>query len=197
MVKDLKGWELSNDKRKVEVKSFRGAKTSHIIGMYAEPTIVKNMQNVIIHCGTNHMSKDADPEKIAADIINLPKSVGEESGSNVVISGLVPRKGYLNAKVRNVNNRQPDYCKNRMLTFVKHDNINAKTHCKISGLHLNSKGVPLFHENFVNLLNTVDSENLHKDQNSEGNKTVNTEVSEDSVATDNEFDGFTKVGLFV
>ena len=192
MVKDLKGWELSNDE-----KSFRGAKTSHIIGMYAEPTIIKNLQNVIIHCGTNDIIKDADPEKIAADIINLPISVSEESGSNVVISGLVPRKGYLNAKVANVNNGQCDYCKNRMLTFVKHDNINAKTHCNISGLHLNSKEVPLFNENFVNLLNTVDSENSHKGQNSEGKKTVNTEVSKDSVATDNEFDGFTKVGLFV
>ena len=51
---------------------------------------------------------------------------------------------------------------------------------------MNSKGVPLFNENFINLLNTLDSENWQKDQNSNGNKTVNTEVSEDSVATDNE-----------
>ena len=43
-----------------------------------------------------------DPEKIAADIINPSKSVSEESGTNVIISGLVPRKGYLKAKVRNV-----------------------------------------------------------------------------------------------
>ena len=54
-----------------------------------------------------------DLENIAADIINLSKSVGEESGTNVIISDLVPCKGYLkgkvrnvylNAKVRNVNN---------------------------------------------------------------------------------------------
>ena len=51
---------------------------------------------------------------------------------------------------------------------------------------MNSKGVSLFNENFISLLNTLDSENWHKDQNSKGNKTVNTEVSEDSVATDNE-----------
>ena len=72
------------------------------------------------------ISKDADPEKIAADIINLSKSVSEESGSNVIISGLVPRKEYLNAKVRNVNNMLRDYCRNRMLTFLKHGKINAK-----------------------------------------------------------------------
>ena len=75
-----------------------------------------------------------------------------------------------------------------MLTFRKHDNINSETHC-------NSKGVSLFNKNFVSLLNTVDPENWHKYQNSEGNKVATIEVSEDSVATDNEIDGFTKVGL--
>ena len=71
MVMDLKGWELSNEKQKVAVKSFRGAKTSHL-HLHAKPTIDKK-------------------KKIA------------------IISGLVPRKGYLNAKVRNVNNRLGDY----------------------------------------------------------------------------------------
>ena len=117
----------------------------------------KNPENIIIHCGTTDISKDADPEKIEADVINLPKSVSEESGSNVIISGLVPRKGYLYAKVRNVNNRLDDYCRNRMLTFRKHDNINDKTHCNISGIHLNSNGVSLFNEIFLSLSNTLDS----------------------------------------
>ena len=58
--------------------------------------------------------------------MDLSKSVSEESGSNVIISGLVPRKEYLNAKVRNVNNMLLDYCGNHMLTFLKHDNMNAK-----------------------------------------------------------------------
>ena len=44
-----------------------------------------------MHCGTNDISKDTDPEKMAADFINLSKSVNEESGSNVIIFGLVPR----------------------------------------------------------------------------------------------------------
>ena len=52
-----------------------------------------------------------------ANVINLSKSVREENGSNFIISGLVPRKWYFNAKVRNVNNRLHDYCRNRMLTF--------------------------------------------------------------------------------
>ena len=53
----------------------------------------------------------------------------------------------------------------------------------------------LFNENFVGLLNTLDSENWHKHQNSEGDEVVNTKVSEDSVTTDNGTDCFTKVGV--
>ena len=30
-------------------------------------------ENIIIHCGTNDISKDVDQEKIAADIKNLSK----------------------------------------------------------------------------------------------------------------------------
>ena len=82
-----------------------------------------------------------DPEKIVADIINLSNSISEERGSNEIVSGLVPRKGYFKTKVRNVNNRLHDYCRNPMLIFLNDDNINTKTYCKISGLYLNSKGV--------------------------------------------------------
>ena len=87
---------------------------------HAKSTIKKKPENIIIHHGTNDISKVEDPEKIAADIINLSKSVSESNGSNVIISVLVPRKGYLIAKVRNVNNRICDYCRNRMLTFLKY-----------------------------------------------------------------------------
>ena len=112
-----------------------------------------------------------------------------------MISGLVPRKRYLNVKVRNLINRLRDYCRNSMLTFLKHDNIYAKTYCNISGLHLNSQKVSLFNEIFVNVLNTLDLEKWQKDQKSKGNKTENTKVSEDSVTTDNKIDDSTKVGL--
>ena len=53
----------------------------------------------------------------------------------------------------------------------------------------------LFNENFTSLSNTLDSKNRHKDQKSEGNKTVTIEGSEDSVTTDNKTDCFTKVGF--
>ena len=51
------------------------------------------------------------------DFINLSKLGREESESNETVSGLVPHKGYLKAKVRNVNNRPHDYCRNRVSRF--------------------------------------------------------------------------------
>ena len=75
----------------------------------------------------------------------------EEGGCNVIKSGLVPFERYLNAKARDVNSMLHDYFRNRMLTLLKHDNINAKTYCNISSLHLNGKSVTLFNENFCKL----------------------------------------------
>ena len=124
---------------------------------HAKPTIEKKSEIVITHCGNNDISKDADLEKILADIINLSKSVSEES--DAIISALVQRKGCLNAEIKIVKNRLPDYCGNHMLISVKHDNIHAKTHCNDSGLHFSSKGVSLFNQNFVSLFNTLNSEN--------------------------------------
>ena len=53
----------------------------------ATPTIKETKSgNIIIHCGTYDISNSTDLEKILAYIINLSKSVSEESGSNVIIS---------------------------------------------------------------------------------------------------------------
>ena len=62
IVLDLKGLELSNDGQKFVGKSFRGPKMSHI-HWYANPTIEKNSENIIIYCGTNDISNDTDTEK--------------------------------------------------------------------------------------------------------------------------------------
>ena len=61
IVQDLKGLELSNDEQKFVVKSFREPKMSHM-HLYAKPTKEKNLENIIIYCGTNDISNETDPE---------------------------------------------------------------------------------------------------------------------------------------
>ena len=73
-------------------------------------------------------------------------------------TGLVPRKGYFNAKVRSENNILRDYCRYLILTILKHGNIYAKLHYNIC-LNLNNEGVSLLNKNFASVLTTLDLEN--------------------------------------
>ena len=51
MIKDLKGWALSNDKQKIVFKSFTGAKTSHM-GWHGKPTIEKKLGMIYVKMRT-------------------------------------------------------------------------------------------------------------------------------------------------
>ena len=44
------------------------------------------------------------------------------------------------------------------MRFVGHENINLSKHLNRSGLHLNHLGTPILTVNFLNVLNSLDSE---------------------------------------
>ena len=44
------------------------------------------------------------------------------------------------------------------MRFVEHENINPSKHLNRSGLHLNHLGTPILTVNFLNVLNSLDSE---------------------------------------
>ena len=44
------------------------------------------------------------------------------------------------------------------MRFVGHENINPSKHLNCSGLHLNHLGTPILTANFLNVLNSLDSE---------------------------------------
>ena len=157
MIKDLRGWNLSDDQNHVVVKTFRGARTRHM-KWYAKPTIEEKPENVILHCGTNDLNKEAEPHEIANEILNLATSIAREAGSNIMISGIVPRKNYLNRKVTDVNKILQYECNARNIGFLTHNNIRPKYHCNRSGLHLNEDSKVILSENFTSLIYSVNSE---------------------------------------
>ena len=73
IVKDVKGWKLSDDKNKVVAKHFSGAKTKDMES-YIIPTLERNPETIIIHSGTNDLKSDSSPEEIARDVIKLTTS---------------------------------------------------------------------------------------------------------------------------
>ena len=78
--------------------------------------------------------------------------------SNVTASGIVPRYGKLNEKVRSVDRLLQIYCKNMDMRFVGHENISPSKPLNHYGLHLNHLGTPILNVNFLNVLNSLDSE---------------------------------------
>ena len=86
IVKDVKGWKLSDDKNKVVVKHFRGAKTKDMES-YIIPTFEQNSETVIIHSETNNLKSDSSPEEIARDIIKLTTSCKTQM-NKVILSRL-------------------------------------------------------------------------------------------------------------
>ena len=132
----MKGWKLSDDWNKVVVKSFRGATFSQI-KRHVKPATEQNPKNIILHCRTNDINNDLDPQNIAEEIVELAKSKAKDCNSNVTVSGIVPRYGKLNEKVRSVNRLLGIYCRNMDIRFVSHENINSSKHQDHSDLHLN------------------------------------------------------------
>ncbi|XP_057297117.1 uncharacterized protein LOC130626022 [Hydractinia symbiolongicarpus] len=78
-----------NQNKRVILKSFPGATTEDMYE-YVKPTMKKKPDNIILHVGTNDLSRNVAPEVIANDIINLATSL-IHSNMNVSVSGLTPR----------------------------------------------------------------------------------------------------------
>ena len=90
VVKDVKGWKLSDEKNKVVVKHFSEAKTKDK-GSYIIPILEQNPETIIIHCGTYDLKSDRSPEEIARDITKF------------TISCKTPQCDNLNEKATRVN----------------------------------------------------------------------------------------------
>ena len=101
IVKDVKGWELSDNKKKVIVKSFSGA-TTHCMKSHIVPTKEQEPDVIVLHCGTNDLRKTEDVESIASNVIELEVSLKTESNS-VIVSGLTPRNDKLREKAAELN----------------------------------------------------------------------------------------------
>ena len=63
IIKDVKDWELKNDSNKVVIKSFHGATTSQM-KWHVKPTADQNPKTIILHCGTNDVNDDSDPQNM-------------------------------------------------------------------------------------------------------------------------------------
>ena len=143
MIKEIKGYEMTNDDVLVVTKSFSGA-TVECMEHYVKPTLKKKQDVMIIHCGTNNI-RSTDVDTLADNIINLAIKCADST--NVIISSLVQRNDSYNEKVKNVNTKLKQICHDMNIGFIDNSNIDPKAHLNRSKLHLNRRGARILEKN--------------------------------------------------
>ena len=87
IVKEVKGWEASDENNKIVTKQFSEA-TNDDMKSYIQPTISNDPECIVLHCGNR----------------DLMQKISAKNRNNTLISGIVPRRDKLNAKKAQVSN---------------------------------------------------------------------------------------------
>ena len=131
MVKDIYGWELSDNNEKVVVKHFSGS-TKEDMMTYIKPPLKRSPDRFIIHVGTNDLRSHQNPETIARNIEEVANNSKTDT-NKVLISSIVPRRDNLNGKGRHVNMFLKKFCMENDFCYVNHGNIKSRQHCNLYG----------------------------------------------------------------
>ena len=100
MVKDIYGWEISDNYEKIVVKQFSGSTTEDVI-TYIKPPLNFNPGCFVIHVGTNALRSDQARETTVRNVVDVVNN--SKTDIKKLISSIVPRRDNLNGKVRQVN----------------------------------------------------------------------------------------------
>ena len=144
IIKNIQCWRLSDCNNHIVVKSFGGANCSDMED-YLKPVTRKEPERIILHIGTNDLSKNTSPDQIAQGIINLGIQINQNfPQTKITTSDTLPRtdKSNLLAKANQVNSIVRKYCDRHKWGSTNHKSIN-ETCLNARGLHLNKKGTAL------------------------------------------------------
>ena len=138
MVKNIYGPSYSDNKSNVFVKSISGGKTK-CMKSYIICTIELEPDAIVIHCGTDDLRRQEQPEVIAYEIPNFASSIKSKK-NEVVVSGIIPRKDRFRDKAKETNESLLAICASRNIPFINHGNIDTRTNINRRGLHLTTRG---------------------------------------------------------
>ena len=103
---------------------------------------------ILIHCGTNDLRRQEQPEDIACEIANLASSVKLKK-TEAVVSSIVPCKDRFVDKAKETNESLLSICASRNIPFINYGNIDTRTHINRRGLHLATRGSKIAGDNIV------------------------------------------------
>ena len=138
------------------VKTFPGA-TTEDMESYVIPTLKRNPDVLIIHCGTNDLRKE-DPGKIATKITRIAIQA-KKSVRKVAVSSILPRgdSDPLERKRVQINTMLQKSLADNEIDLIKHEVFDRDWRYLLydDGIHLNDDGTNVLGNNFVNYINNV------------------------------------------
>ena len=88
MVKDIYGWELSDNNKKSYDEAFQQITNRRYDEIY-KPPLKGNPESFIIHVGTNDFRSNPGPETIVRNILKVPNK-NKTDANKVLISIIFP-----------------------------------------------------------------------------------------------------------
>lgn len=155
MIKTLKSKFIKknvNKNEKVFINSFPGANIKKM-HHYAVPSLEYDPERVVLHIGTNELRSQKLPNEIAIEILDLAGTIKKES-NEIIISGIIPRRDFLNEKAKEVNSILKSLCNENNIVYVDNSNILPSKHLSNDNLHLNIYGTQTLTTNFSNVIRT-------------------------------------------
>ena len=142
-----------SSKGNVKVRNYPGATTEDLKD-HANPTIRKNVDLIIIHAGTNDITRKSDTIPNLQAIVNRIKK--KSSNTKIAISSLITRKDRRNIEneVVKLNNELKAFCDENLLDYIDNENIDESC-LGIKKLHLNRKGNAYLAKNIINYTKSV------------------------------------------
>ena len=140
-----------NKNHDVKVRPHSGA-TSQDIKDHIKPIIRRKPDLIIIHAGTNDLTKGCNTVDEMNEIIDAAKS--DSPSTEVVISSLTTRRDSIGMtkKVKNLNRKLKDACDKHQIKMIDNSNLDAEC-LSANNLHLNPRGNSLLARNFLNFIN--------------------------------------------
>ena len=138
MVKDIYGWQLSENYEKAVVKQFSGSTTEDMM-TYIKPPVKCNHDRFFIHVGTNDLRSNQDRETIVRNVVDVANN-SKTDINKILISSIVLRLDNLSGKVRQFIFLKK-FCMENDFAYVNHGNIKPRKHCNYGGIHLNNLGL--------------------------------------------------------
>ena len=151
MIKRIQGRKLGEKVgQRVIVKSFPGATTTDMKD-YLKPALKRKPQRIILHTGTNDLSKST-PVQVADNIVDLARMIESESDAEIILSEIVITEDNIpDDKINTVNKLVNRYTNQNGWAIMWNDNI-TKHHLDGRGLHLNEESISVTGSNLIRCL---------------------------------------------